>query len=501
MTTTISLAGDSLYNTIITDPINTIMTGGVFYTNTELDVFGTSEDNTFLGYYATIVVETDALSLNDTLGNQNLGVDYADVYGISQLATVNYGQLIGESGGTVIGAEIGNGGGTVSIEAGSSAYLMKDAGLVYVYGTDNGDAVVGGGYQAVEAGGISNNTTISNENPIFEQRGGVQDIYGIANNDTIETGGEVDVISTLNGALINGGTIYALADSTIEGTLTFGGLGGILHDATTGNLIIAGFATAAPGTDIIDLSGTSFPSELVTLGSSGILTLGSIKETFVNGAGMVLNIAPTSSGVQITEVTAPCFAAGTRILTPRGEVAVENLAVGESVIVASGEDAPITWIGKRQLNLSRHPQPEKAQPIRFATDCFSDGVPSHDLILSPDHALHIDGALVPAKALINGKNICQLNQQSVTYYHIELAEHSIIFAEGTGVESYLETGNRGAFENGVGARTLHPDFAQTMREGESCAPFVESGHVVENARMRTLQRHYATNERQKQNYA
>jgi hypothetical protein len=36
----------------------------------------------------------------------------------------------------------------------------------------------------------------------------------------------------------------------------------------------------------------------------------------------------------------------------------------------------------------------------------------------------------------------------VTYYHVELAAHDVILAEGLLCESYLDTGNRAAFVNG-----------------------------------------------------
>ncbi|MCU4159954.1 Hint domain-containing protein [Acidiphilium sp. AL] len=58
----------------------------------------------------------------------------------------------------------------------------------------------------------------------------------------------------------------------------------------------------------------------------------------------------------------------------------------------------------------------------------------------------------------------QVERHAVTYYHIELPHHAILYAEGTPAESYLETGNRDAFENGGAALLLHPDFAQTFRE-------------------------------------
>jgi hypothetical protein len=203
----------------------------------------------------------------------------------------------------------------------------------------------------------------------------------------------------------------------------------------------------------------------------------------INGYG---NIG--SSGTITYEQIAPCFAAGTRIATPRGEVAVQALQVGDLVTLVDGAAARVEWIGRRRTNLVRHPRPEAVQPVRIAAGALADGVPARDLIVSPDHAMFLDGLLVPAKALINGANITQLTRKTVTYYHIELAAHGVLLAEGAAAESYLETGNRGAFENGGAALTLHPDFAQALRETKGCAPFAESGPVVEAIRARILAR-------------
>jgi hypothetical protein len=195
-----------------------------------------------------------------------------------------------------------------------------------------------------------------------------------------------------------------------------------------------------------------------------------------------------NAGTITYEQVAPCFAAGTRIATPRGEIAVQALAVGDMVTLVDGTAARVEWIGRRRTNLARHPRPEAAQPVRIAAGALGEGVPARDLVVSPDHALFLDGLLVPAKALINGANIVQLNRKTVTYYHIELAAHGVLLAEGAAAESYLETGNRGAFENGGAPVMLHPDFAQGLREAKGCAPFAEAGPAVEAIRARILAR-------------
>ena len=183
-----------------------------------------------------------------------------------------------------------------------------------------------------------------------------------------------------------------------------------------------------------------------------------------------------------------CFAEGTRIATTRGGVPVEELAKGDAVLLHGGGTAPVVWIGHRTIEPGRHARPDAVQPVLIGAHAIADNVPARDLVVSPDHAFYFNGALIPAKALVNGMTIRQVERRSVTYYHVELPAHAILLAENMPAESYLETGNRQAFENGGAAIALHPEFAQPLREAASCAPFAEHGAIVEQVRTRILER-------------
>jgi Hint domain len=187
-----------------------------------------------------------------------------------------------------------------------------------------------------------------------------------------------------------------------------------------------------------------------------------------------------------------CFAAGTRIRTTKGLVAVEDLR--EAMIVpthVSGETMPIVWIGSRTLDCARHPRPETVWPVRVAVGAFGPGLPSRALFLSPDHAVFVNGVLVPVKLLINGSTIVQVKRKSVTYFHVELPRHDVVLAEGLPVESYLDVGDRPNFAGQSGGVTrLFPDFAaQRMPnaalawESMACAALVMSG-----GRLRAIRR-------------
>jgi len=184
---------------------------------------------------------------------------------------------------------------------------------------------------------------------------------------------------------------------------------------------------------------------------------------------------------------APCFARGTRIATPRGEVAVEDLGIGDRVLTASGEARPIVWIGQRRVDCARHPRTDLVHPVRIRPGAFAEGRPKRDVHLSPDHALFWGGALIPVHHLINGATIVREKVASVHYFHIELDRHDVLLAECLPVESYLDTGNRAQFENGAAHISLHPDFSSRSWD-DACAPLCTEGPLVSAARRELLQR-------------
>jgi hypothetical protein len=179
----------------------------------------------------------------------------------------------------------------------------------------------------------------------------------------------------------------------------------------------------------------------------------------------------------------PCFCRGGAILTERGGVRVENLAVGDRVVTATGELRPIVWIGQRDLEVARHRFPLEIMPVRLRAGAFGRGLPHRDLWLSPQHAVFVDGALIPVIALANGATIAQMRAETVSYFHVELESHDVLLAEGLPVESFLDCGSRAGFANAAGAVELHPTFRPLSRE-DACAPFVVSGERVEAVRRR-----------------
>jgi hypothetical protein len=193
--------------------------------------------------------------------------------------------------------------------------------------------------------------------------------------------------------------------------------------------------------------------------------------------------APFSdSGFQLV-ATEACFSAGTRILTERGEVAVEDLRVGDLVrTVLDGTGEPITWIGRREVDCAHHPKPRRVWPVRVAAGAFGPGQPHTDLFLSPDHAVYLNEVLIPIRHLVNASTITQVPVDQVTYYHIELPRHDVVLAQGLPAESFLAVKDGSDYANAAGPVRLCVDVSAGMWEAFACARLVVTGPELAAAR-------------------
>src|SRR3984957_42313 len=149
---------------------------------------------------------------------------------------------------------------------------------------------------------------------------------------------------------------------------------------------------------------------------------------------------------------------GTRVLTPSGEVAVETLKRSDMVMTTDGRSVPVTWVGLQTVS-TRFADPLRILPIRIKAGALGDNVPSRDFLLSPDHAVLVDGALIQAGALVNGTSIVRETNvpQVFTYYHVEADYHSLILAENTPAETFVDNIDRLNFDNWAEHRALYPE--------------------------------------------
>jgi hypothetical protein len=200
-----------------------------------------------------------------------------------------------------------------------------------------------------------------------------------------------------------------------------------------------------------------------------------------SGAGLIQAPAAVAAALGMA-----CFAEGTRIRTPSGDAEVETLRVGDLVSVARGGAEAIRWLGRRRVNCRRHVSPQAVVTVRIGAEAFGAGAPLRDLFLSPDHAVHAEGVLIPIKHLTNGLSVRQAGRDEIHYFHIELPRHEVILAEGLPVESYLDAGDRQVFDEGV--RDAQPLFGGLRQDlpllwdGVAAATLCVTGPPVERVR-------------------
>jgi hypothetical protein len=171
--------------------------------------------------------------------------------------------------------------------------------------------------------------------------------------------------------------------------------------------------------------------------------------------------------------TPVCYLSGTRIRTPEGERRIEELKIGDLVVTLSGESKPIKWIGRQKFKKSSERWPRDFEPIRISRSAIAEEIPHRDLYVSPMHALYIDGVLIPAKHLVNGRSITQSAPKGmdlIEYLHIELFGHDVIYAEGALAETFGGQ-CRDSFENFAEFYRRYPQDAEL--EHEPYAPVLD----------------------------
>ncbi|QIE44086.1 hypothetical protein G5B38_00280 [Pseudohalocynthiibacter aestuariivivens] len=146
-----------------------------------------------------------------------------------------------------------------------------------------------------------------------------------------------------------------------------------------------------------------------------------------------------------------CFTAGTQIMTVHGDRPIETLRIGDRVVTRDSGLRAIRWIGKRTV-VGRGAM----APISISPAVLDGG--RAPLLVSPQHRMLFTGyraemlfgrseVLVAAKHLVNGGDIHEAPCDTVTYIHLMLDAHEIIYAEGTATESFY------AGSSGLGAIT------------------------------------------------
>jgi len=143
-----------------------------------------------------------------------------------------------------------------------------------------------------------------------------------------------------------------------------------------------------------------------------------------------------------------CFTPGTRISTPEGPRLIESLRPGDRILTKDNGPQEVLWHGQRKLTGARLYAMPHLRPIRFRAGALGIGRPDEDLLVSPQHRMLVQGAaaralfnaeevLVAAEDLVNDRTVSvDARLREVTYVHILLEAHQIVWANGLETESF-----------------------------------------------------------------
>lgn len=161
-----------------------------------------------------------------------------------------------------------------------------------------------------------------------------------------------------------------------------------------------------------------------------------------------------------------CFTPGTMIMTPDGACDVAALAEGDFVQTADNGSVEVLWLGSRRISGARMKVIPSLTPIRMRAGALDEGVPDAGLLVSPDHRMvlrgpharalyNCDEVLVAARDLVNDHTVIRDHSlPEVTYIHMMLPQHEIVFANGVPTESFHPAGAAFAETDDIGEARL-----------------------------------------------
>jgi hypothetical protein len=449
----------------ITNSANAIITGGSYalYDTAAGNVTNAGQIASTLGTGIDIVGA--GLVTNQITGTISGVINGAEL--IAAGSVYNYG-IISASAGTALsvgaaGLAVNEAGGTIS----GSLYGvdMKSTATVENAGTITGSSGTLGAAVDLEAnGGIL-----------------LVDPGAVFNGNVIDAGGAGQI-----GLQSGGGTVTG----TLDMGASFSGFTNIQF-AVGASWLLAGNTAALAGTeqisgfvlgDTLDLEGFTFATDTYVAGTGLELANGPQSETlditgsYTTSDFVVTNLADGSTQIVI------CYLRGTKLRTEAGEMAVENITIGDLLVTRFNGIQPVKWIGRQSFDARFIKNNPDQIPVRFAAGALGNGLPERDLYVSPGHSMLIGGTLILARNLINGITITQDEvPPTLDYFQIEFARHDCVMAEGTWSESFADgPGLRAKFHNVAEFWALHPDH-ETPATLALCAPRPEAGPALEAA--------------------
>jgi hypothetical protein len=135
------------------------------------------------------------------------------------------------------------------------------------------------------------------------------------------------------------------------------------------------------------------------------------------------------------------------IATPRGEIAVENLKVGDLVITRDNGLQELRWIGSQKITWADICAEPHLKPIMIKQGALGNDLPERDMMVSPNHRILVtnertalrfneEEVLVAAKNLLVGRRVFEVASGGTSYIHFMFARHQVILSNGAWTESF-----------------------------------------------------------------
>ncbi len=369
------------------------------------------DDTAFLGFVSNVpgvVEQIDGGTGSDTF-------DYSNFSPFALNTTIQANGTLNFNGGLVANNVYTN---FENITGGNGNDTMTGNGVDNVLtGNGGNDRLFGNGGEDTLLGGAGNDD--------IDAGAGFDNVDGGTGNDTILGGGDNDILTGGDDAdLIR---IASLDGASVKNTTVNGGSGGNDNDILDISQLIAEGWTV-----------TNFVANPEANGNPGF-----------NGQ-VQLQRGAEAANINFTDIegfVAICFTPGARIATPRGEVAVEALKVGDTVFTRDNGIRDIRWIGRSGFDCSRATGHPDLAPVLIRKGALGNGLPQRDLLVSPNHRVLVtdrDAAvlfgetelLVAAKHLTSRPGIDRVETDRVVYLHLLFDDHEVILSDGAWTESF-----------------------------------------------------------------
>ncbi|MEX3315604.1 Hint domain-containing protein [Sulfitobacter sp. PS-8MA] len=344
------------------------------------------------------------------------------------------------------------------------------AGDDVIYGADDADLLRGGSGDDYIDGQIDNDTIAGNTgNDTLLGGQGDDSISGGQGNDMLYGGtGDDTLRGNRDDDYLEGGAGDDLLDGGGQNDTLMGGAGDDLLRGGQGDDLLDGGA----GVDVMiggadqDIFVNVNAGDDVDGGSAGVdFDTLDLRDSAPEGGGLTItytsddredgyvdyfdaegNAAGRLNFVEIENVI-PCFTPGTKIATPKGEIRVEDLRVGDRVITRDNGIQTIRWVGAREMTGAEFEMAAHLKPVLIRKGALGHDLPERDMMVSPNHrvlvandktALYFEEreVLVAAKHLTGMEGVDVVDVSNTTYIHVMFDRHEVILSDGTWTESF-----------------------------------------------------------------